>query len=434
MSTERGSQGSVDRKIEPQEVFRVERSSWQWMGLQAIVFRIARWLFFSPFLATPFVFFLESISGDLAAVALRGFFYVVMVAVALALFGLVLEANWVLSGGEVKLKGKRFLYKNKRKETSFSQKELRSGWVNGASLELETQHGNVLSLQMHSLGDAAKLLKALGLDAQKRIFQMVLGVSDFPTVFMYLVLPVPSYWIADLGRNFLLKWVEYGDPIISIIMMYLWIFSFFVLRGVARAFFLPARLTIGADGVRIEQNFKNTFLPFSMIESWNVNPDGVRFFLRDRREVHARGRHLGMDGKDTAVNMRLYQARRVFLEGGGSKEVRLRLARGEQSISAWRESLQRLSQHDDYRQAAVSDEDLLTVLESAEETAETRIGAAIALRTRAPEVLQKRLRVAAKTSANPRLEGVLRSLASDEEDDQLLLTTIEEDRRVRKIE
>lgn len=405
-------------------------SSWKLDGLQARFFQAARWLFLAPPLLAPLLVVLDSgatrtLLGTMVTLAL-------LVAPTVALLGVLLEVPLPRRRGEARLQGKMLELRAKNGSTKIPRKKLRAGWVGQEGLELETRAGNVLRLRGTPADDARRLLAEAGLDARQRTLQLRLGTSDFLTAMLYLVGPGVAYAgaIALVGALIRLFELPRGNAFV-VGMLYLTPLLFGLLRGGVRAFLAPALLTIGADGVKIEQNLTTTFLPFAKIRDWTLQPDGVTFLLRDGTSVRARGRHLTLDGKSSAVAERLEEARKVHLAGHAGEEARLHLARGSRPLHEWRAALRGLLARGDYREAPLSEDELRQVLSSPDEAAELRLGAALALQERAPAEIKARLRVAAEACANPKLRVAFEALARGKDEDEALLAALEEPERRR---
>jgi hypothetical protein len=413
---------------EPGQPVKYGGSAWKLEGVQATLFRVARWLFLAPLLLVPpgLLLGLPGMREILSLSAGMAF----LAAPALALLGGLLEIPWPAGKGEARVAGKKLVLEQRRRRKEIPRKRLRAGWLGPEGLELETRAGNVLRLRGTPPEEARRLLAEAGLDARQRTIQLQLGPSDFLTALLYLVGPGVAYTgaiTAVVGLTKLLGLLK-GDVFI-VGMFYLTPLLFGLLRGAVQAFLAPARLTIGADGVKIEQNLTTTFLPFAQIRDWTVKADGVTFLLRDGSSVRARGRHLTLDGKGAAVAGRLEEAKKVHLSGRAGEEARLLLARGSRPVSEWRGALGKLLDRGDYRETSLDPQELYQVLSSPEEPAELRLGAALALRERAPAEVKERLRVAAQACANPRLRVAFEALARGKdakEEDEALLAALEE--------
>lgn len=407
----------------------VSSMSWKMEGLQEHIFRVARWAALTPLLLGPPGFaLLSALSGSRGALstlaAALGLSF--CAAPVVGLIGAAVGLEWSVGKGKARLFDDALSVSQEGRDRLFSLDDFRAGWVNGKVVELETRHGNVLQLTMRSETEARELLAGAGLDARRRTMQMRLGPSDFLTTMLYLVGPMVAWWGAMAAGGALNRLVgPVPGELRLMAMSFLFVLFFVLLRGAVNTFLAPAGLTIGADGVKIEQNLSTTFLPFSSIVTWDIDEDGVSFATRDGRTVRARARHLRLDGKASAVYTRLQEARKVHLEGWAPEEARALLRRGGRPLADWRASLRGLLRPGDYRGAPLSEDDLVRVLESPDEPAEARVGAALALREQARGETQARLRVAAGACANPRLRVAFERIADEKEDDEVLAAALE---------
>jgi hypothetical protein len=99
---------------------------------------------------------------------------------------------------------------------------------------------------------------------------------------------------------------------------------------------------------------------------------------------------------------------------GGSPTVAELLDRGGRSLEAWRAALGRLLQRGaQYRSAAISDDDVLGVLEDPAARPALRIGAALALRESADPDARRRVRIAAAACADEETRAALEAAAED---------------------
>ena len=394
---------------------------WRLDGLQARLFQLAWALFLSPLVFAPLAAVLGVFRVAMSGLTTAAF----LVAPVVALLGALVEVEWpwpLMQGGRASVVDDVLILARKKKVERISRKKLRAAWVHQGGLELETTEGNLLQMGM-DLGEARRLLAELGLDARRRTLQLRLGPSDFLTAMTILLGPAVAYWLV-LGLLGLLD-VPRGDTFSSAIF-YLTPLLFFALRGAVQAFLGPARLTIGADGVQIRQDLRTRFLPFSRMRDWRVEASGVTFLLRDGRSVKARGRHLMLDGKASAVAERLEEARRLHLPGEERAEARALLARRARAPGEWKKELEQLLTRGDYRESPVQEEELKAILESPEEAPELRLGAALALRGRAPAEVRGKLRAAAEVCANPRLRVAFEAIARGKDEDEALLAALDE--------
>ncbi len=437
--------------------FEVVRTSRELVRVRQLGFALGRWLLFGSLLVWfPVLGLLDGhLAPELWSRLSSGSGWLIVGAAGAAAAGLVLEAViGALGGGgaaRVSVKQKTLRIRRGKRVKLLPLRDFRSGWVLGPSLysayqqstqtgsplalprgavvELETRAGNLLRLEVNDREQARELLATTRLDARHRVLTATLGPTDFVTAMLYLLGPIASGLLTmTLGRALPLVSMSPGERE----MLGVWVTTvlFLCLRALVQAYVMPARLTIGNDGVTIDQNLRRTFLPFTSLRDWKVRDDGVEFTRRDGSQVVARGRHLWLDGKMQALSERLEEARRVHLGGHAREEVRQVLVRGGQSLAAWRQSVgEILGRSAGYRDdGGLREEDLREVLESASEPAEARLGAAMALRV-SDERLPRRLRVLAASCASEPLRRAFEGMAASEVDDETLEAALAGDAR-----
>lgn len=177
----------------------------------------------------------------------------------------------------------------------------------------------------------------------------------------------------------------------------------------------PGRFEVGADGVVLRWWGTKRYLPYGVIERVERAGAYVRIVRRGASDilVNPVADAAGLDG----LVARIEGARRARGQLGARVELESRLARGGRTVAAWREDLSRIEEHDGYRDAALSRQDLWRIVEDASAPEDARVAAAIVLRRidDAP-----RLRVAADTVASPKLRVALELLAEPELEDEEL--------------
>ncbi|MDC0743488.1 hypothetical protein [Polyangium mundeleinium] len=179
----------------------------------------------------------------------------------------------------------------------------------------------------------------------------------------------------------------------------------------------PTEIVVGTDGVLVRHPFSKTYLPYASLG--HVATEGDRLRLFPKNEDDATLQMQGEPALVVAAASRIEEARAAGAAGDSPARVRELLDRKGRTLAEWRKALFGLLQGGDYRNATVTDEALLAVLEDPGEDRGRRIGAAMILRIAAPEAAP-RIRIAAETSADEELRAALESAAEEELDDATL--------------
>jgi hypothetical protein len=196
-------------------------------------------------------------------------------------------------------------------------------------------------------------------------------------------------------------------------------------------FFFGLRVTVGADGVVIENPVpglgRRQFVSHARIN--NVRRGGDRVILetsRARFEIMTNG-----GDAHAALVERLLAAKEAYAAGGGSDALALVRRRGRSALS-WVKELRALGEghRTDYRSASVPLDALYRAAIDPQEREEARIGATLALRGALDDEGRARLRVAAEAAASPRVRVAL-SAAADALDDEELARALDEEAGVR---
>ncbi len=194
-----------------------------------------------------------------------------------------------------------------------------------------------------------------------------------------------------------------------------------VLATLTAMFFLSReRVVIGTDGVLVRSAWRRRFVAFDALGKIEVesnavglHADGevVRIVLGDT----ARGFSWRENAVTGAFAARVEDALAVFRARASARSLAAKLSRyGEATRDAWLERLRAVAGLDaTYREPAVRDDELWSVVEDPGAPESARLGAAWVLRRREGdhEPVAERLRVAAETTAAPRLRVGLAAVA-----------------------
>jgi hypothetical protein len=98
-------------------------------------------------------------------------------------------------------------------------------------------------------------------------------------------------------------------------------------------------------------------------------------------------------------------------------------------VGAWIEALRSRAKNDaDYRNAALGRDQLLELIENGTATAEHRVGAAVLLAAKEGGPARERIRIAAETTANPKLRVALTAIADDAVEEEAIEEALREER------
>ncbi|MBK8252746.1 MAG: hypothetical protein IPK82_08775 [Polyangiaceae bacterium] len=328
-----------------------------------------------------------------------------------------------IESGEVAIDGKK---------TTLRAEELANGWFSPSEnrVYLQTKRGDEWSVPVGSAAEGQMLLEKAGLDASKRTWRTRLGPTDFLTAMTWLVGLPMSVSAAELIVR--VSKVPSTMPLFFVVMP-IAVVLFIVFSQTTSRLFGPANLIIGADGVAIKRGFSSDLVKFDEMEKVTIESSRVTFRLKNGKDVSARARHLGYQEQSTILE-RIEKARALHKDRAVEPASFALLDRGARTLAEWTEALGALLSNDSgYRNANLTREQVISVLENPAAPAERRIGAAITLAKINDGEAPLRTRIAAGASANPRVRIALEHIADghlDEED--ILLAAQEESQRERK--
>jgi hypothetical protein len=183
-----------------------------------------------------------------------------------------------------------------------------------------------------------------------------------------------------------------------------------------------ARVVVGSDGVQVSWLRYRRFVPYADVAGIEPIDHGVRFALRSGASREIRFRSSTDTDVEALVRRDALIARvREAMEGGAHgtsrQELLGRLARANRPVDRWVRELATLrGDTQDYRSAAVRDDDLLDVVEDATAPPDARAAAAVVLRKTAGPDVRAKLRVVADAIAEPRLRVAIETAAADDDE------------------
>jgi hypothetical protein len=179
---------------------------------------------------------------------------------------------------------------------------------------------------------------------------------------------------------------------------------------------MPTMVTVGTDGVLTRWFVERKYFPYSSLVRVDRMPSRVRLHLRNGRVFD-----VVFDSRNVEVPEAGQLAERIVeaierRDRAGAPIDTSVLARPEGvEARAWIASLGEILREETFRQAAVTVDQLWSVVEDATATASMRAAAAIALRKVVDEKGKKRLRVAAQATAAPHLRVALERAADGQD-------------------
>ncbi|MBL9022725.1 MAG: hypothetical protein JNL21_11035 [Myxococcales bacterium] len=279
--------------------------------------------------------------------------------------------------------------------------------------------------------EGRSLLRALGFDVTQSVAELR-GASDMfrwsvwkqlaylllPLFFVFL--PLLFAGIAALGRS--------GAPFVGVMVIALLTF----MLGLTLS---PTRVRVGVDGVAARWLGRERFIPFSRVTdvrkytktSGNKTYVGVEIRLEDgSSEQIVCGQEGWMSGDVEQMLARIREAMELNRRTGGDVAPEL-LARGTRTLSDWITSLRSIGSgaRADLRTAPPPNDVLLRVVEDARKPAPMRVGAAVAAMAGAADA-KDRIRVAAGTTASPKLRIALETVAERPDDDDAIAEALGE--------
>lgn len=357
--------------------------------------------------------------------------YVVYASPCVAALALVLRFAKRSAPGALDVSDEGLVVRRGKRATTVPFGRLVEGWVSPLRSEvtLRLARGDVVCASVDSQQQAQALLEALGLSAARRTMQMRLGETAFLDIVTWLLAPptlLPlAVGLADaVGDRLDIAWLAWlGVPLGGALIA----LTFYAVR----ALWGPADIVVGADGIKVKQGLGERFLPHAKFLSADARPRAVTLFLEGGEEVRARARHL-TDFEGAQLAARINDALAVWKAGGTEAANLARLDRNERTPAAWRDALGALLARDEgYRDARVTRDQLLGVLEDASAGVERRVAAAIALRASEPE-LQLKIRVAAAACANKRVRIALEKVAEGDVEHAAIEEAIAADGRTQR--
>lgn len=317
--------------------------------------------------------------------------------------------------------------------------EIRDGLVlpgNPPQVKLTRRWGLPVLLQTNSYQEARGLLRALGLDASQtvatfrtrsRAVARRRNTAGIVAIFM-------GIYGGFIGGMVNVKHHPTAGGFAA---------AFFVLglTAMMTVLLMPARLSVGADGIALTWFGRKRFIGYGDIDSvsrydrsWGRSRQlGLTVALRSGEEVTIPVGQARWDEEHVAaIQERMREAMETFRSGGGAADA-AHLRRGGRAVSAWVESLRAIGAgaNADLRTAPIPRDRLFRIVESPTAGAADRAAAAVALGGDLDAEGRARLANAAAASAAPKLRIVLEATAEGRDHAALeeALAELDEDER-----
>jgi hypothetical protein len=346
-----------------------------------------------------------------------------------SLASLVVERFRAPKGGALRLTSDELVVDGGREPQRIAPDEIvHAAPVPGAGLSVGLTRGRRLRVSA-SPTEAEAFAEALGRAARPQRFHTqfraralrpLLGVLTFMAALSAIVFPFISMPSAT-GPSLLER--ALGSAVAAA-LSWLWI-----------AATAAPQLEVGSDGIRVHRALRRSrFIAFDAIDRAEPTRAGAGVILRLRDgSAEQVAMPAGWTTGATATHNRAEAeaASLRIMDGiaeveGGHEVASLlaRLDRQGRSVAAWRAHLKAQVERDtDYREALLSRDDLVAILEAPSSRLEHRLAAAIALRSLGEDA-PTRIRTTAELCANPTARRVLFGVADGSEDEAALVEAL----------
>ncbi|WP_437764529.1 hypothetical protein WME77_42325 [Sorangium sp. So ce764] len=337
-----------------------------------------------------------------------------------------------LRDGSVTIEGERLLIAEGAKESSLPLARLAGGWTertpNGHAAVLSFSDGRVAAVEQASEEEAIDLLSRAGAGAQARAVRMRTYREDSGgrkiagclLAFFVLILAPGALALLILLFTAIAKWSI--APLVPMVAMG----GLAPLLGVAAWLWskvTPSWVHIGTDGVMVKSAFRRRFLPHRAIVQVTLTHGGVggayHFVKIGLRHGESITVPAASPAEATALIERIQAAQAAVAMQDRARLLEV-IARNGRPLAEWKKALGSLVARTGYRTAGNDLEEVLRIVEDGSAPPEQRVAAALAARPHGGEAAEKRIRVAAEASAEPKLRLALEKVSAGEDEDDLL--------------
>jgi len=283
-----------------------------------------------------------------------------------------------------------------------------------AWLEFRLHNGDVVSAKT-SPAEATAVLDAAGVDASRRVLRMPLGGAA-TDILLATLLAVPAVCPASLVASGLSAVLHLPSPALGFVVIVLWVV--FVLGAVR--LMAPPAVAVGQDGVAVGEGSRAWFVPFSTVSEARYHRGAIELWLRDGRL-----RRISTLGTREDRRRALYDRIVAGLDASRApRDLSTRLTaldRNGRSVEDWHAALRALAgARDNYRQWALTPDEIVEALNDAGSSPERRIGAALVLAALDATQGGARVRMVADTVAQAPVRIALERAAEGNVDEALL--------------
>lgn len=190
----------------------------------------------------------------------------------------------------------------------------------------------------------------------------------------------------------------------------------------------PTRAIFGTDGVALRTRTRTSglgtrFIPFVEMQTIEAVSRGAVVTLSsgERLALHIAGVDASVDAQASTLARTLEAARRDVSVREHDPIVEARLARAKRSARDWLSELRdmRRTRAQGYRELAIADERLLSIVESPAAASSARAAAAFLVSTATAEEGRERIRLVASRTATPGLRDLLEATLREADDAEL---------------
>lgn len=289
----------------------------------------------------------------------------------------------------------------------------------GVTVVIERRQGFVSIVDVSGVDEGRALVQALGLDASQALssftFDSLLsGRLPIWGVYLYIALLVPL----------MLPTLFFGAAWISLPLVLTW---YVALLGGA----LPARLTIGLDGVLVRWLWRRELIRFEELRAIDHDGEQLHLTLADGRKRSLSVKQMGARVRKASGLPTGFGSKGAYLDAvvarvrealGASPShdhpAAAALLRQGRELGAWVRALRGVLDRGaaGFREPETLPEQLWSTVEDGSAAPATRAAAAIALGPSLDDTERQRLRGVARVVVSPRLRIALEAAAGDDDD------------------